>query len=600
MSGYQGRRRAVEEQRSGGVLVVAAIIAVLAGLGATLAVVARGPGPSGQVMAVKPSDGSRTALSSTSGPPAACSDRTVIAVPEAYVPTWTAVAGTYATSAHETGRCAEVQFIARNSKAVAAGEVGGLDAWIPEDTAWSARLSAATKAALHGEPQTVAMSPVVLSMPKPMADAVGVSAGTFAPQTLAELITLNKTWADFQHPEWGALRLALPDPDLSATGAVAFAALTSMVTAGNIPTTIDYANPTPEQLALIRLEHRVAATPADDAAVLTALGGVELNVGTFDPRGAGMALTTEAVLLRTPTAGRVGVYLDRGAISVAMPLMSFSSGQSEAVERFAAYLASDAGVRALTGAGLRTAAAAPGTDELGAAGIVVASGGKAPAAMPADLVSATATAFTFMHTRLSSLVLLDASGSMNKLFPGTTVRRIDLVIQLAKQTLMVASPQARSGLLTFRGDARGQREITLAARLQTNGSDDQGALHSTRVLDAVTSTAIHGGTPLYDAILQGYRLAQDAYNPAYVNQVVVLTDGDNRDTEGSISREGLIQAIKGMADSTRPIKLILLGYGPEADMTALQAIAAAVGGKAVKVGSLDVVAEATRQALFTP
>ena len=35
-------------------------------------------------------------------------------------------------------------------------------------------------------------------------------------------------------------------------------------------------------------------------------------------------------------------------------------------------------------------------------------------------------------------------------------------------------------------------------------------------------------------------------------------------------------------------------------LTSLEAIASAVGGKAVKVGSLDVVAEATREALFTP
>jgi Ca-activated chloride channel family protein len=584
------------------VVVVAAIIAVLAGIGATVAAAVRATGGSASqgTAAGKPSGSSATGSSAT-GAPVACADKAVIAVPEAYLSVWSHVASAYAAAAPDPGACAAVQIVAKASKSVADGEVTGLDAWIPEDTAWSAKLSPTTKAAVHGDSPTVAMSPVVLSIPAPMAVAAGVTTGTFGPATLTELITLNKTWADFQHPEWGALRLALPDPNASATGAVAFAALTSLVTAGNVPTTVDYANPTPEQLALIRLEHRVAATPPDDAAVLTALGGVDAKVGTFDPQGPGIALTTEAVLLRSPSAaGRVGVYLGQGVVSVAMPLIRLTSERSEAVTRFGDYLASAAGGQALAAAGLRTGSAAPAADAVSAAGIIAASGGKAPVAMPAEVVSATATAFSFMHTRLSSLVLLDASGSMKKLFPGTKVRRIDLVIALAKQTLAVSSPQARSGVLTFQGDARGERVITLAAALQTNGSDDKGALHSTRVLEAVTSTAIHGGTPLYDAILQGYRLALDGYNPAYVNQVVVLTDGDNRDTKNSITRDGLTQAIKGLTDPARPIKVILLGYGPEADMTSLQSIASAVGGKAVQVGSLDVVAEATREALFTP
>lgn len=583
-------------------LVVAAIIGILAGVGATVAVAVRATGGSASqgTAAGKPSGSSATGSSAT-GAPVACADKAVIAVPEAYLSVWSQVASAYAAAGPDPGACAAVQIVAKASKSVADGEVTGLDAWIPEDTAWSAKLSATTKAAVRGDSPTVAMSPIVLSIPTPMAVAAGVTTGTFGPQTLTELITLNKTWADFQHPEWGALRLALPDPSASATGAVAFAALASLVTAGNVPTTVDYANPTPEQLALIRLEHRVAATPPDDAAVLTALGGVDAVVGTFDPQGPGMALTTEAALLHAPGAvGRVGVYLGQGVASVAMPLISLSAENTGAVERFAGYLASPAGSQALAAAGLRTGSAAPAVDAVSAAGIIAASGGKAPVAMPAEVVSATATAFSFMHIRLSSLVLLDASGSMNKLFPGSTVRRIDLVVALAKQTLTVSSPQARSGVLTFQGDARGQRVITLAANLQTNGSDDKGALHSTRVLEAVTSTTIHGGTPLYDAILQGYRLALNAYDPAYVNQVVVLTDGDNRDTKNSITRDGLTQAIKGLVDPARPIKLILLGYGPEADMTSLEAIASAVGGKAVKVGSLDVVAEATREALFTP
>lgn len=529
---------------------------------------------------------------------AACDDAAVLGVPAAYVSTWGPILRAYADSVDSA--CLPVAAVARRSSQVAAGRLDGLDGWIPEDASWVDALPSPASARVRGEPVVVASSPILLAMPPQMAAAASRD-GTVSPGWLRDMITVKRTWADAGRKQWGQLRLALPDPDESATGAIAFAALASVATNGKVPQTVDYAAPTSEQMALIRLEHRVAATADDDLAVLEALGPLDADVSATDPRGPGMWVTTEAVLLSTPDpAARVGVYLGKGAVSVQMPLVIWATAKAPVLAGLGSYLTTAEGRAALTDAGLRAGAARPATADLDQGGIITASGGAVPVATPRQAVLATRAAFGLMHIRLSSLVLLDASGSMRQTFPGTSVRKIDLVIALAKQTLDVASPQARSGVLTFQSDQRNRKKIVLGATLAPNGSDDHGSVHAARVYAAVTGVNVGGGTPLYDAIEAGYRLTVERYDPAYVNQLVVLTDGDNRDTVDGISRATLMKRLAGLRDQAKPIKVIVIGYGPDADMATLESLAQATGGKAVGIASLDDVADATREALFTP
>lgn len=529
-----------------------------------------------------------------------CDEGAVIAVPTAYLSAWSTVLSGYADSVHSAD-CLPVAAMARRSSQVAAGQVDGLDGWIPEDASWLDRLSGSAATQVKGTPSVAAQTPIVLAMPPEMAAAAARSGGGLSSEWIRDMITLKRTWADAGKPRWGTLRLALPDPEESATGAVAFAALASVATKGKVPQTLDYAAPTPEQMALIRLEHRVAATAPDDLAVLDTLAPLDAEVGATDPRGPGMWITTEAVLLSMPDpAARVGVYLGKGAVGVQMPLVTWETPKAPAVAALATYLGSVEGAKSLTAAGLRRGAAHPATADLHAGGLIVASGGADPVATPSTAVLDAGQAFGAMHIRLSSMVLLDASGSMRESFPGTSVRKIDLVIALAKQTLEVASPQARSGVLTFHSDQQNRKDIVLSAPLAANGSDDRGKTHAARVYEAVTGVPIRGGTPLYDAILTGYRHTVENYDAAYVNQLVVLTDGDNRDTVDGISQAALVKRLAALRDPDKPIKVILIGYGPDADMATLKALAASTGGKAVAIGSLDAVAAATREALFTP
>lgn len=61
------------------------------------------------------------------------------------------------------------------------------------------------------------------------------------------------------------------------------------------------------------------------------------------------------------------------------------------------------------------------------------------------------------------------------------------------------------------------------------------------------------------------------------NVVVILTDGSNLD-DRSISRSALIAELKGLPDPERPVPLLAIAVGPEADRDEVDEIAGVTGG----------------------
>jgi Mg-chelatase subunit ChlD len=88
-----------------------------------------------------------------------------------------------------------------------------------------------------------------------------------------------------------------------------------------------------------------------------------------------------------------------------------------------------------------------------------------------------------------------------------------------------------------------------------------------------------GGTGLYDSVLDTYRTARREWEPGRLNLVIVMTDGRNEDPHG-ISRADLLTELAKLQDPRRPIPLIGVGIGPDADKTELDQLTAATGGQA--------------------
>jgi Ca-activated chloride channel family protein len=86
---------------------------------------------------------------------------------------------------------------------------------------------------------------------------------------------------------------------------------------------------------------------------------------------------------------------------------------------------------------------------------------------------------------------------------------------------------------------------------------------------------------LYETVLAAYRALQDGYQEGRSNTVVVFTDGSN--SKAGMSLETLQLELERATDPTRPVRVVLLGIGPDVHRDELEAIAATTGGRAFVV-----------------
>ena len=150
----------------------------------------------------------------------------------------------------------------------------------------------------------------------------------------------------------------------------------------------------------------------------------------------------------------------------------------------------------------------------------------------------------------------------------------------------LARDAAQSALALFPGTSALGLWVFAADReelVPTRALDDEVAGQTQRDLLAgelatVPDRLSGGGTSLYETTITAVRAARDGYDPAAVNSVVIITDGQN-DASG-LELPELLAALRDEADPQRPVKVIGVALGPDADLGPLQQIADATGGAA--------------------
>lgn len=178
-----------------------------------------------------------------------------------------------------------------------------------------------------------------------------------------------------------------------------------------------------------------------------------------------------------------------------------------------------------------------------------------------------------------SIAVVDVSGSMDFTDAGTS--RISLAVGAATRALGLFPDNSQIGLWAFSVDLGGRgrdyRPLVPIRRLgaTVDGGTQRDALGAAlRRLPRLTD----GGTGLYDTTLAAIRTLQDRNDPSAENTVILLTDGKNDDAR-SLSLRELLDTIQRERDPARPVSVIAVGMGPQADAGALRRIAGATGGR---------------------
>ncbi|MBO4258007.1 substrate-binding and VWA domain-containing protein [Streptomyces griseorubiginosus] len=477
------------------------------------------------------------------------------------------------------GRCVAVSVTARDSYKVAdvlqAGRKTDAQVWVADSDLWVDRITANSAATDVTPAGAVASTPVGVAMVPTAAKSLGWPQKTYSWLELAGAAMQSDS-----------LRLGAADPARSATGLLALTRLTTA--AAKLK-----GGDTQAAAMMKTLSQRTSDT---DAQVVETLPRDSSGTELGNPkRNEALILTEQAAYTYNSSAdadaGLDMFYPKDGSPQLTYPYTmvgQLTTDQSRAALRFMNYLRQPEQLRLLQKHGFRT------SDDGAPRAVVARAGGSSPQPYDAEapepdsdtaLQEALGTwTITVQSARITTVV--DASSSMSEPVAKTGQSRMDVTKASLLQALATFTPEDEIGLWEFSTKLDGDKDYRVLVPTERLGDQKGGGTVRDELSAAFTSLqpVPNGATGLYDTTLAAYKEATSSYVQGKFNALVVLTDGVNQDP-GSISRGGLISRLQKLTDPQRPVPLIMIAVGPDADRQEAQEIAEATGGSGQSVSN---------------
>ncbi|MCW2942190.1 MAG: hypothetical protein JWN00_5175 [Actinomycetia bacterium] len=392
---------------------------------------------------------------------------TVAAQPE-IAPAIREIAARFNLQAHEVrGQCARVDVVERASASVARELAGPaqIDGWIPESWMWVdfARRSATGAKRILALPDSIAVSPVVLAVPMPLAG--------------------RTTWKAFLHGRPDLVR-QMPDPGAGAAGLVTMLAADRLDPGGpgvaGISATATSTTMNAELTGLPRNKRPVVVTTEQQVAVYN---------DTHQPNPAAAEVPEEGTLL----------------LDYPYTITAFDPARREAADAFHNTLRSTLGEEAVQRYGFRTPEGVLAPD-LAQRFDLQAAAPRQLAQPSTDQVNAAYRAWRKSAPAARMLILLDASTSMHG-------ARLQAAGAALRGSLSLLPAGTDAGLWSFAGTRPYQELVPL------------GPL-TARLSGAVGRVRTGEGFGLYNAVVDGYRTVLQGWRADRANLLLVITDGD--------------------------------------------------------------------------
>jgi Ca-activated chloride channel family protein len=515
-------------------------------------------------------------------------------------------------------RCVDVQVRGTDSAEAAAALSGGWDeatqgptpdVWVPASSAWALQVALRQQATKQDvliplEYPKLATTPMVMAMPKPMAETLGWPRSTLGWKDLLGAVVNQEGWKAFGHPEWGAFKLGKTDPNLSTPGLEALIAAVFAATGQTSELSVETLVKEEDKLrqlilGLERAPGQDADTPATFLANLQQAdqAGQALNFVSAVPldeksvwdynRGNASGLEDGAERGK-PDVPLVAIYPKEGTLEADHPWVVLrapwvNDAKRRAAAEFLDYLRSEPIQERFQAAGFRTSEGRPGPQLSQANGLLPDQPSRVLAPPAPKVVAAALESWNAARKRSNVLAVYDVSGSMKEEVPGTGGRtKMDIVKEAAGQALALFAPETNLGTWVFSTNLVGNRDWAESVPIgPTNARLPDGKIRRQVLAEALARLqATNGDTGLYDTTLAAFRAVQRSYAPQRINIVVLLTDGINDDPSGGIDRAELLRRLKAEQDKERPVRVITIAYGANADAASLKMIADATGGLA--------------------
>jgi len=498
------------------------------------------------------------------------------------------------------GKCVDVLVKSKSSGAAMQALANGWneavdgprpDVWEPAASGWvnllRQRLTSSDHSTIlpEGPQPSIANSPLVIAMPKPMAEALGWPAKGIGWRDLAALATDPQGWAKYGHPEWGRFRLGKTNPNLSTAGLNAtvgayYAATgtSSDLSAADLDkpdvrtfvkgveqSIVHYGDNTLTFLTnLQRADDRGAALSYVSAVTVEENSLIGYNQGnpTNDPAKRGQH--------PRPKVPVVALYPSDGTLNSDHPFTVLTWADDlhkQIAADFLGYLKSPEAQKHFADLGFRSFDNKPGDQ-------VTAENGVQPDAkinvihLPGPpVLDKLLKSWSDLRKNANVLLVVDVSGSMADDVSGTGKNKMELAKQAATTALAQFSDTDRVGLWMFStglDNGKDYRELVPIGPVGQQGRRDQ-------LRDRLGGLSPQGGTGLYDTSLAAYQYLREHLDPDAINAVVVLTDGQNADP-GGIDLDNLLGNLRTETGG-ETVRLFTIAYGSDADQDILKQIA---------------------------
>lgn len=504
------------------------------------------------------------------------------------------------TTPSANGVCTAVTVRAAESSAVAtalgeswdAGAQGPPpDVWVPDSSAWVRKASADADAErlIPDLQPSLARTPTVIAMPRPMAEAAGMSSAPLTWQQIIAKLNAPDGWGAYAHTEWGPFKVGLSDPQASTAGLLALMALSDTDDNGEISEA--------EQETLLALKRVVSLITGSTAEIFDGLR--QSAALTYVSAFPALEQDVLSYNLGIPKVPLFAVYPQDGTAEADFPYLvlnapwSTPAGQA-AAGAFLSYARGAQGKAAFLAAGFRDGNRAPGPALTAANGVAAKITALPRAILLPESVQHAAASWTAVTRPTNVLMIFDTSGSMGEVVPGAGKTRLDLTKAAAQGALELLDDSAQVGVWNFSTLAGGrdhQVVLPLAPLSQKRAA----------VSTAIDGLRAQGNTGLYNTAWAACQEVAGRYQPGAANIVLLLTDGaDDNNVTGGLTLDALLANLgQTCGDPAKPVSLITIGLGTSSDSEILRQISAATHATTFSSPTSFDISQVVLAALFT-
>ncbi|MFN2502849.1 MAG: VWA domain-containing protein, partial [Acidimicrobiales bacterium] len=443
------------------------------------------------------------------------------------------------------------------------------------------------------------LTPLVIAMPRPMAEALGWPGTPIGYGDILQLAQDPAGWGGKGHPEWGPFRLGKTNPNystsaLSATISQYYAATgkTGNLTAEDLarPEVDAYARGVESavvhygDITLTFLNNWFRNDTRGTALTYTSAVAVEEKSVIDYNRGNPDGILDPGEQPRPPRVPLVAIYPKEGTLFSDNPFIVLdapwvSEAEKGGARRFEAYVQRPENQRRVLEFGFR-----PGNPQVATGEPIDARNG-VDANQPQNVLAVPEPSVLvrilelWAEQRKSAKVMLvmDVSGSMGEEGDNRGNTKLDLAKQAAVSALAQFKADDDVALRIFSTELSRTEPMDYIDLVSFGPAGTQRELIAQKIRALIPTR----GTPLYTVARDSYVVLRDSYDESKINAVVLLTDGKNEDPRNT-DIEPLLSLLRAGSEgqATRPVRIFPIAYGMDADLAVLRRMAEATNARA--------------------